>query len=166
MAKRKAHARRTPFWAAWWAVAFALWLLLVFKTELAEVVLGAVAAAVGATGAALVRARGYAPFVPELRWWRRLLRLPREVAVDTWRMIALLVRHFGRREPIRGRFRVVHFECGGPDAARAQTRRAAAKWLGCVSPNTYVIGFDERRNVAVVHQLVPGDLPPDLDPSA
>jgi multisubunit Na+/H+ antiporter MnhE subunit len=153
------------FWAAWWAVAFGLWLLLVFKTELAEVVLGAVAAALAATAAELVRQSAYAPFIPELRWWRGLLRLPREVAVDTWRMSVLLVRHFVRGEPIHGRFRVVHFETEGPDDRHAQSRRAAAKWLGCVSPNTYVIGFDEKRNLAVVHQLVPGDLPPDLDPS-
>jgi len=142
-------------------------MLLVFKTELAEVALGALAAALGATGAVLVRSRGYAPFVPEWRWWRHLARLPREVVVDTSRMALLLVRHFVRGEPVGGRFRIVHFECGpAGDDRRAQTRRAAAKWLGCVSPNTYVIGFDEKRNVAVVHQLVPGDLPPDLDPSA
>jgi hypothetical protein len=157
---------KPSFWAAWWAVAFGLWLLLVFKTELAEVVLGAIAAGLAATGAELVRQSDYAPFIPELRWWRRLLRLPREVVVDTWRMSWLLIRHFVRGEPVKGRFRVVHFEASAADDRVAQSRRAAAKWLGCVSPNTYVIGFDERRNVAVVHQLVPGDLPPDLDPSA
>jgi hypothetical protein len=181
MARRKPRGRRgsparrkralaTPlerslFWLGWWATCFGLWMLLVFKTELAEVALGAVAAALAATGAELVRSHGYTPFLPELRWWRRLLRLPREVTVDMWLMTRALARHALGREQIDGRFRIVHFEGGASGDPRAEARRAAAKWLGCVSPNTYVVGFDERSKVAVVHQLVPAELPPDVDPS-
>ena len=140
-------AQRIAFWLGWWVVCFALWVLLVFKTEPAEFVAGALAAAFAATGAELVRSRGYAPFAPELAWSRGLLRLPREVVMDTWRMGMLLVRHFVRDDP------------------RAQARRTVAEWLGCVSPNTYVIGIDEQHQVAVVHQLIRDELPPELDPS-
>ena len=154
------------FWLIWWAIGLGLWVLLVFKTEPAEIVAGAAAAAFTATGAELVRSRGYAPFSPELRWSRRLLRLPRDVLVDTWRMLWLLVLHFGRGRPIEGRFRIVHIEgCAGDDPRR-QARRAVATWLGAVSPNTYVLGFDERRDAVVVHQLVPSEQPPEVDPSA
>jgi multisubunit Na+/H+ antiporter MnhE subunit len=159
-------AQRIAFWLGWWAVSFALWILLVFKTEPAEFVAGALAAAFAATGAELVRSRGYAPFAPELHWSRELLRLPREVVVDCWKMAALLVRHFVRGEPVKGCFRIVHFPAGSRDDPHAQTRRAVAEWLGCVSPNTYVVGIDERHNVAVVHQLIRDELPPELDPSA
>lgn len=141
-------------------------MLLVFKTEPAEIVAGAVAAALAATGAELVRSRGYAPFSPELRWWRSLLRLPRDVVIDTWRMLRLLVVHFTRGEPVTGGFRIVHFEaCGGRDPRR-QARRAVATWLGGVSPNTYVLGFDEGRDAVVLHQLVPTEPLPEIDPSA
>ena len=154
------------FGLTWVAIALGLWMLLVFKTEPAEIVAGAVAAAVAATGAELVRARGYAPFSPELRWWRKLLPLPREVLVDTWHMLRLLVLHFARGKPVDGRFRVVHFEaCGGHDPRR-QARRTVATWLGAISPNTYVLGFDEKKDAAVIHQLVPSEQPPDIDPSA
>jgi multisubunit Na+/H+ antiporter MnhE subunit len=143
-----------------------LWMLLVFNTNPAEIVAGAVAAALAATGAELVRSRGYAPFALDLRWSRALLRLPRDVLVDTWRMALLLARHFLRGQPIEGTFRIVHFPCGPRDDPRDQARLAFAQWVGGVSPNTYVLGIDERRNVAVVHQLIRDERPPDLDPSA
>jgi hypothetical protein len=158
-------AQRIAFWLGWWTLAYALWVLFVFKTELVEFVAGAVAAAFAATGAELVRTRGYAPFAPELAWSRELLRLPKEVVVDTWRMALLLVRHFVRGDPVRGCTRIVHFPPGSRDDPRAQARRAVVEWLGCVSPNTYVLGIDERHEVAVVHQLIRDELPPELDPS-
>jgi len=158
-------AQRIAFWLGWWALCFVLWVLLVFKTEPAEFVAGALAAAFAATGAELVRSRGYAPFAPELAWSRGLLRLPREVVMDTWRMGMLLVRHFVRGHPIKGCFRIVHFSAGSRDDPRAEARRTVAEWLGCVSPNTYVIGIDEQHHVAVVHQLIRDELPPELHPS-
>jgi hypothetical protein len=144
----------------------ALWMLLVFNTQPAEIALGAVAAALAATGAALVRSRGYAPFSPDVRWSRALLRLPRAVLVDTWLMAVLLARHFLRGEPVKGRFRIIHFACGPHDDPRDQARVAISQWLGGVSPNTYVLGVDERHKVAVVHQLIRDERPPDIDPSA
>jgi hypothetical protein len=157
-------AQRVAFWLGWWVVAYALWVLAVFKTQPAELIAGAAAAALAATGAELVRSRGYAPFAPKLAWSRGLMRVPKEVVVDTWRMAMLLVRHFVRGERIEGCFRVVHFSAGADDDPRAQALRTVAGWLGCVSPNTYVIGIDERHQVAVVHQLIRDELPPELDP--
>ena len=169
MAERKRRravekpAHRVAFWLAWWAISYGLWLLAVFKTEFAEFVAGAIAAALAATGAELVRARGYAPFAPRLAWSRALLRLPRAVVVDTWRMTALLARSIARRERIKGSFRIVEFPAHGEDP-RALARLTAAGWLACVSPNTYVIGIDEDHDVAVVHQLIRDDRAPELDP--
>jgi hypothetical protein len=68
-------------------------------------------------------------------------------------------------DPIKGCFRVVHFSAGSRDDPHAQARRTVVEWLGCVSPNTYVIGIDEQHHVAVVHQLIRDELPPELDPS-
>jgi hypothetical protein len=159
-------AQRIAFWLGWWALAYGLWVLLVFKTEPAEFVAGALAAALAATGAELVRSRGYAPFAPDLAWSRSLLRLPMEVVVDTWRIAMLLVRHFVRGEPIKGTLRIVKFSPGSRDDPRAQARRTVVGWLACVSPNTYVIGIDEQHHVAVVHQLIRAELPPELDTGA
>ena len=160
------RAQRIAFWLGWWALAYGLWVLLVFKTEPAEFVAGALAAALAATGAELVRSRGYAPFAPDLAWSRSLLRLPMEVVVDTWRIAMLLVRHFVRGEPIKGTLRIVKFSPGSRDDPRAQARRTVVGWLACVSPNTYVIGIDEQHHVAVVHQLIRAELPRELEPEA
>lgn len=157
-------AGRAVFWVSAWAISYGLWIVFVFKTEPAEFVAGALAAALAATGAELVRARGYAPFAPELAWSRSLLRLPKEVVVDTWRMASLLVRHLARRERIQGCTRIVHFSAGPHDDPRAAARRTVAEWLASVSPNTYVMGIDERHQVAVVHQLIRSELPPELEP--
>jgi hypothetical protein len=157
---------RPAFWLLWFLICLGLWMLLVFKTEPAEIVAGAVAAALSATGVELVRAQGFAPFAPDWRWWRGYLRLPGEVLRDTVMIVALLYRHFAHGEPVKGRFRIVHFQdCAGDDP-RSLARRATAKWLSSVSPNTYILGFDEKRDIAVIHQLVPTKDPPPLDPTA
>lgn len=157
-------AQRMAFWFGWWAICYALWVLLVFKTEPAEFVAGALAAALAATGAELVRARGYAPSPPRLAWSRGLIRLPRDVIMDTWRMTALLVRSLIGREPIKGHFRIVSYRAGSEDDPRAEARRTVAVWLGTISPNTYVIGVDEEHHVVVLHQLIRDDQPPELRP--
>jgi hypothetical protein len=157
-------AQRVIFWSAWWLACFVLWLLLVFKTEPLEFVAGAFAAALAATAAELVRSQGYAPFAGELRWLLSIARLPREVLVDCFTLTRALLRHLSGRQRLDGAFRVIHFEgCSGDDP-RSEARRAVAKWLGGVGPNTYVIGFDEKRDIVLVHQLVPSGKPPDVDP--
>jgi hypothetical protein len=158
-------AERVAFWVAWWAVCYVLWVLLVFKTELAELVVGAVMAAVAATAVELVRNRGYAPFAIRLRWARSLLGLPWRIAVDTWLLTHALWRQLARGEPIHGQFRTVHFPDCKRDDPESEARRAVAKWLGGVAPNSYVIGFDEERDLALVRQLVPTEEPPDIDPA-
>jgi hypothetical protein len=159
------RGRRVRFLLGWWALCFGLWVLLVFKTELAELVAGAISAAVAATAAELVRSRGYAPFAGELSWLRALRRLPREVVRDSALLLRAVVLRLVRGVPIEGRFRVVRFpDCAGRDP-KAEGRRAAAKWLGSFSPNAYVVGFDEQRDIALIHELVPADEPPRIDPS-
>jgi hypothetical protein len=166
--RRSLHspAQRVAFWLSWWAICFALWLLLVFKTELLEFAAGAIAAAVAATAVELVRSRGYAPFAGDPRWVRAFLKLPREVAVDCFMLGRALWLQLTGKKAMQGSFRVIHFEgCAGEDP-RSEARRAVAKWLGGVGPNTYVIGFDEKRDIVLLHQLVPTERPPDVDPGA
>ena len=57
-------ARPVVSWLAWWVVLTGFYLLLVFKTEPAEFVAGAVCGAVSATGAELVRRHGRVRFRP------------------------------------------------------------------------------------------------------
>jgi hypothetical protein len=162
----KGFRERAAFWLAWWLACLGLWFLLVFKTQLLELFAGMVAAAFAATAVELVRSRGYAPFAGEWRWLLALLRLPREVLVDCWLLFKALFLQLAGKKQIRGGYRVIHFESSQGEDPRSEARRAVAKWLGGVGPNSYVIGFDERHDSVLVHQLVRTEHTPEVDPGA
>jgi hypothetical protein len=157
--------QRAAFFAVWWLLSFGLWSLLVFKTEAAEFVAGAVAATFSATAVEVLRSRGYAPFYPELRWGLALLRLPFEIVADCVLLVRALLRAARRRETIGGSFRCLHFPDADRHDPRGQARLAVAKWMGGVAPNTMVVGFDEPRDTVLVHQLVRTERPPRVDPA-
>jgi multisubunit Na+/H+ antiporter MnhE subunit len=155
--------RRPRGWISLWAVLFAFWLLLVDTLKAPELAAGAFAAALGVVVSALTaRGAGASPR-PRLGWLRRvpaaLVRLP----LDTGVLAAALWRRVGRRRRVRGSFRAVRFRGGGRDGYSV-ARRAAAKWLDSLGPNSYVVGIDEERDVLLVHQLVPPQEPGSADP--
>jgi hypothetical protein len=153
---------RLRFWLRWWVALFVLYVLLVFKTETAEFVAGAVCAALAATGATLVRSRGDIRFDPGLGWVRRMPALAAEVVTGTLRLVPLVWRA-ARGERIRGRMRAIRFPAAGGTDRESATRRAVEKFFGSVAPNSFVVGFDERHDVVVVHQLEPTEQPPRVD---
>jgi multisubunit Na+/H+ antiporter MnhE subunit len=124
-------------WVTWWVVGAALWLALVDRIEVAELAAGAAAAAIGATGAVIVRRD------------RRLGLAPRDVARAAWRMVAdlpVLVTALVRRGILRrpGRGRIVEVPAASGPFAEA---------LGSAGPNTVVLDVDRRRRVARAHRL-------------
>jgi hypothetical protein len=155
---------RVGFWLTSWVLLWGLYMLLVFKTERAEFVAGAICAAIGATGAELVRIHASVRFSPGRGWWRGVVRLPREVLIETWLLVGVLWRVIVRREDVRGRFITLPFTGVRGSSTEAVSRRALAKWVGSVAPNTMVVGFDERRQRILLHQLVVTDEPPICDP--
>jgi hypothetical protein len=162
--RHRSRAQRVRFWLGWWAFSLGLWMLLVFKTEPAEIALGAIAAAFAATAVALVRSRGQSTFAPEAHWLLGLWRLPPAVLYDCALLTRALWRRVAHGEAIEGHFRIVHFDgCAGDDP-QTQARRATAKWLGGVGPNNYVVGFEEKHDAVLVRQLVRTDRVPDVDP--
>jgi hypothetical protein len=155
---------RIAFWLTSWVALWILYVLLVFKTEPAEIVAGAVCAAISATGAELVRTRASVRFAPGRGWWRGVVRLPGETARDTWLIAVVLWRVIVRREDVRGRFITLPFKGVRGGSTEAVSRRALAKWVGSVAPNTMVAGFDEQHERVLLHQLVVTKEPPVCDP--
>ena len=84
--------RRVAAWLSWFAGLLVLWLLLVGTVQYVERIAGLCAAAVGATGAEIVRSQGLLRFHVEWRRlrhvWRPLLRVVPEFAI----VLAALVR--------------------------------------------------------------------------
>ena len=153
------------FWAISWVLLTGLYILLVLDSvDIAELVMGAIAAAFGATAAAVVRSQRLVVFRPQLRWALGLWRLPLQAVRDTGVLVAALGRRLILRQPVDGSFRAVRFRDAGEDA-EAAARRAIAKGVASFAPNTYVLDIDREHELILVHQLVPRpDRPKEIDP--
>jgi hypothetical protein len=140
-------------WAIRWSALLLLWLALVGSASFSEAIAGSVAAALGATAVEAVRRQGAVQFRPRARWLRHTPVLPIRVVSDFWRVMAVLwQRLLGRR--VRGRFRAIPFPVGGGDG-RSTARRTLATAAGSLAANAYVVGFDARDNLVLVHELAP-----------
>ena len=156
--------RPVVFWLTWWAALTVLYWLLVFKTEPAELVAGAICGAISATGAELVRRHGSVRFAPGWGWVPSLASLPLLTVRDTFRLVGVLWRVIVRREDVRGRYVALPFKGAHGGGTEGASRRAVAKFVGSVAPNSLVVGFAERHDRVLLHQLVPTDEPPQCDP--
>jgi multisubunit Na+/H+ antiporter MnhE subunit len=141
-------------WLIWFVLLAALYLLLVDTVVAPELVVGALAAATGATGAVLVRAQ------------RRVLLRPRPGALrGAWRPVLGLFGDLGPlarvlvtrgilRRPGRGELRETPFGAVR-DTPEDAAERALAETLGSLAPNTIVVDVDRERRVLVTHRLAP-----------
>lgn len=139
-------------WAAWWVLLAALYLLLADAVVLPELVVGAVAASVGATGAVLVRSQRHELLRPRLRWLRAAGRPALGVFTDLVPLTRTLVT---RRSGELHRVPVTIPGDGGEAAAFV----AFTEVLGTLAPNTVVVDVDRDQGVLLVHRLA-GDSPP------
>src|SRR5919202_2267260 len=81
------------FWVVSWILLTGLYLLLVVDSiDVSELVMGIVAAAVGATAATAVRSQRLVSFRPRLRWALGLWRPPLPAAPGTRVFVAVLFR--------------------------------------------------------------------------
>lgn len=156
-------ARRAFAWSLGWVSAAALYFLLIDITDLPELIVGAGAAVLAATGFELAREQGIVG--ESIRWswllrlYRPVLRVPRDIAVVSAMALLALV----RREPTLGSFRVVRFE-GNGDEPHETGRCALAEAAGSVAPNTFVVGVDVERQLMLAHQLKPTGGREAIDP--
>jgi hypothetical protein len=156
--------RGFAFWLGSWAALSALYVLLVFKTETAELVAAVICGAISATGAEMVRRHSSVHFAPGWGWLPALARLPRDTVVETWLLVHVLWRVIVRREDVRGRFVSFRYRGARGKSVEASSRRAMAAWIGSVSPNSLVVGFGDRHDVVLVHELVDTGKPPPSEP--
>jgi multisubunit Na+/H+ antiporter MnhE subunit len=149
---RRAEVVRT--WLVWWAACAALWLVLDDTVALPELVDGAVAAAIGASAATLVRVRSHVQFVAQPRWLRRCWRPFVHLISDLPALAAALARALagGDRDP--GRVRTVDFSVHTDARARA-TQVALASIAGSLAPSTVIVAVDEEGGQLIFHELTP-----------
>jgi hypothetical protein len=160
-ALRRAELVRT--WLIWWALCAGLWLVLDDTLALPELVDGAVAAAIGASAATLVRARSHVQFAAPpgwaRHWWRPLVHLVWDLPELTRALAAALAG--GDRDP--GRVRTVDFSVDTDDRARA-AQVALASIAGSVAPSTVIVAVDEQGGQLIFHELTPREGRERADP--
>lgn len=143
--------RRVATWTIGWVLAAALYLLLIDITDLPELIVGAGAAALAATGLDLAREQGAGQRIRGgwlLRIYRPILRVPLDIVIVS----LMALRAIADRRARHGTFRALPFAGGGPQQL-AGGRRALAEGFGSLAPNTFVIGIDEEQELILAHQL-------------
>ena len=141
-------------WLTWFVLLYPLDLLLADDPVLPELATGVAAAAIGATGAVVVRAQRTRLLKPKPRMlkgaWRPLLGL----FTDLVPLTRVLVTSGILRRPTASRLDETPFTAlsdSGEDAAE----RALAEALGSLAPNSIVVGLDHERGLLVTHRLRP-----------
>jgi multisubunit Na+/H+ antiporter MnhE subunit len=140
-------------WIVWWALLAALWMALVDTTATPELVTGAAAAAVAATGAVIVRAQRRVLLRPEPSWLLAAWRPAVGTVTDLRPLLQALWRHGIRRRPGGGRLVEVPYAAVGSDP-RSTAHRALTQAFGSAAPNSIVVGIDHARRTMLVHELV------------
>jgi multisubunit Na+/H+ antiporter MnhE subunit len=151
---RGRHPGAVRAWLIWWALLAALWLALVDTVVAPELAAGAVAAAIAATGAVLVRGQRQLLLRPRAAWLLCAGRPLLGTVTDLGPLLRALWRRGVRRRDERGELVELPYAAvagePGPAAHRVLTQA-----LGSLAPNTLVVGVDKERRTMLVHQLVP-----------
>jgi len=154
---RREGLARAGIWLGWWAALMLLWLALVDTLDPAELLVGAVAAAIASTVGLAVHQRGYIRFQPRAAWLLQAPSLVVSVVVDCALLTGALWRKTVRRENVHGITIRVPFH-HGDDSGRDGARRALVNFAVSLTPNSYVVDIDPEADSLLVHRLVPAPL--------
>src|SRR6266516_1862312 len=102
-------------WLAWWVVLAAVYMLLADDPAPPELATGALAAAIGATGAVLVRAQRHTLLRPPARWLRGAWRPLAGMVTDLAPLVRALAGTGVARRPGTSGFVEVPFDATGDD---------------------------------------------------
>lgn len=138
----------------WFIFSFAIWLWFVDSTVLAELLLGLTVAALATALALAVRSFSPFSFRPRLRWVSLLKGAPIGILRDSGFLALVLWRRLILGKKPRSTFRMVPFSRVDDDPESAALRALAIAGTS-ITPNTLVIGIDQERKAALVHQLAP-----------
>jgi multisubunit Na+/H+ antiporter MnhE subunit len=144
---------RAATWLAWWVLLMSLWVAVDDSFQFDELLAGAGAAALAALAAEIASHQAATRLKFRAAWLVRAVRLPGEVAHDTYTVFAALAKGLAARELPRGAFRELPASYGD-DTPLGVTRRVLLTGAYSLAPNKFVLGMDEERDVMVVHELV------------
>jgi multisubunit Na+/H+ antiporter MnhE subunit len=129
------------------------WVIIDDSLGLSELLAGAGFAALGAFAAEIAGHQAATRFRMRIEWLVPALRLPGQLAADTYLVFAALWRLLAHGEEPRSGFRQQHVRFG-TNTAEGKTRRALLVAGRSFTPNGFVLGLDADREVMIFHQLV------------
>ncbi len=150
--------RAAAAWGLEWAVGLALWFVFAGSISWHELLVGAPAAALGASASRLVWNSGALSFRGRGRDLATLRYVPRYVLTGTWEILAVLWRQVVRGEAAPSLVLAAPMDVGGAGPAD-DARRALAIAYTTATPNFLVLGVDRERGLIVYHQLQGSDIP-------
>lgn len=156
---RSRHPGALRAWLVWWVLLAALWLALVDTVVGPELIVGALAAAVAATGAVLVRAQRQVLLRPRAAWAPGVLRVLARFVPDLVPLAKALWRRGVRRADEHGRLVELPYGAVAKDDPEQAAHRVLTEALGSFAPNSIVVDVDTDRRTLLVHELVPTDDP-------
>jgi multisubunit Na+/H+ antiporter MnhE subunit len=148
------YGRRVGSFLVWWVLLMSLWVWIDDSLDLAELVVGAAVAALGALLAELAQYQSGSHIRIRFEWLLHAWKLPGQVVRDTGIIFAALWRTITSGHQPPSGFRDVPVQWGD-ESPEGDTRRTLLIAATSVAPNTFALGLDQERNVMVVHQLVP-----------
>lgn len=151
---RASLSRRLLTFVVWWAILYGVWLVLVDSLAHPEVAGGALAALPAALITYGVVTSRDGRFRVRARWLLALRNVPAAVLRDAALLVLVLFRRVTRGELPASGFRAVRTAMRG-DNPEAAALRALSIVGTSLAPNTFVVGIEHERGVALVHQLVP-----------
>jgi len=155
---RPRHPGAVRAWVVWWALLAGLWLALVDTLVVPELVTGAIAAAIAATGAVVVRSQRLVLLRPRAAWLRCAAGPLAHTVTDLVPLARVLWRRGVRHRDEGGRLVEVPYAAVGDDADDV-AHRVFTEALGSLAPNMLVVDIDRERRVLIVHELEPTDDP-------
>ena len=136
MGDRPRHPGALRAWLTWWVLLAALWLALVDTVVVPELVVGAVAAAIAATGAVIVRSQRRLLLRPRLAWVRCAGAPLRRAVTDLVPLARALWRRGVRRRDERGSL---------PSSRTRRSPRRPTRDAPRVHPGARVAGAEHAR---------------------
>lgn len=146
-------AGRVGSFLIWWVLLMAFWVWIDDSIALAELLVGAGVAVLGALVAEVVQYQAASHIRIRFEWLALALPIPLQVLRDLEVVFAALFRQmFGGQAPPSA-LEEVTLRVGG-ESASTVTRRVLLVMGTSVAPNTFALGVDKERGVMIVHRLV------------
>jgi multisubunit Na+/H+ antiporter MnhE subunit len=150
----------SPLAAGWigaWLLGVALWLLLVSKLTIEEVLAAMGASALACIGVRVFQNADRTPLHPTAAMLLQSWRIPGDLLRGAWTVFEGLARYLvtGRAPP--GALRAFKLDLGQSDDPKANARRALIITYTTLTPSTVVMGFVPEQQLILCHQFVPSD---------